>query len=134
MLRLCEIITAPSFMLIATLVLVSAGCADSEELARVRAMPINDVDLAGAADGSYPGEFTYGKFKYVVMTTIHRQRITGIDVMANRKEWHARKAEDVIPRIIEAQTPNVDAVTGATTTSKALMKAVEESLHKAPRY
>jgi len=129
-----ESIILSGFVMMVVLTVMSAGCADSEELARVRAMQISDVDLTGAADGSYPGEFTYGKFKYVVMTTIDRQRITGIDVLANRNEWHARKAEQVIPRIIEAQTPNVDAVTGATTTSKALMKAVEQSLHRATKY
>jgi uncharacterized protein with FMN-binding domain len=30
--------------------------------------------------------------------------------------------------MIKEQTPNVDAISGATTTSKALMKAVENSL------
>jgi uncharacterized protein with FMN-binding domain len=34
----------------------------------------------------------------------------------------------VIPEIIKKQSPNVDAISGATTTSKALMKAVEKSL------
>jgi uncharacterized protein with FMN-binding domain len=48
--------------------------------------------------------------------------------MQNRKTKYSKRAEGVIPRIIERQTPNVDAVSGATTTSKALMKAVENSL------
>lgn len=120
-------------MLMILLAIVSAGCGLRGEMLRVREMPINDVDLTGIVDGSYPGEFSFGGFTYVVMTTVERSRIHSIDVLANYNSRPARKAEAVIPRIIEAQTPNVDAVTGATTTSKALMKAVENSLRSAPR-
>ena len=124
----------PGVVLMVLLAIVSAGCADREEMLRVRNMTINDVDPVGIVDGSYPGEFTCGNFTYVVMTTVERGRIRSIDVLPNRRGRSARKAEAIIPRIIEAQTPNVEAVTGATTTSKALMKAVENSLRNAPRH
>jgi len=112
---------------------VFVSCQNREEMRDVRDMTVGDVDPAAIADGDYPGEFTYDKFTYVVMTTIHCGRIGSIDVLACRNNRHARKAQAVISRIIEAQTTNVDAITGATTTSKALMKAVENSLADAPR-
>ena len=55
-------------------------------------------------------------------------RIAQIKVRKNRDTKHAKKAEGVIERVLEAQTPNVDASTGATTTSKALLKAIENGL------
>jgi len=51
-----------------------------------------------------------------------------IDLVWTVNASYAKKAAAVIPRVIERQMPNVDAVTGATATSKAILKAVERSL------
>ena len=101
---------------------------------QVREMPIRNVDLSGIPNGVYHGAFTYGSgkgFTYRVQTHVVNYRIHGIDVVANRDSKYARKAAGVLMRIVELQTPNVDAVSGATTTSKAFMKAVENSLRDA---
>jgi len=104
------------------------------QLKKVREMPINDIDLAQVKDGTYTGDFTYGlfgiDFTYIVETDVQSQRITDIRVIQNRNTNHAKLAENVIFRVIKAQSPNVDAHTGATTTSKALLKAIEHSLVK----
>jgi len=94
----------------------------------VRQMPIYDVDLATVPDGAYEGSFEHKGFTYEVRTTVAGRRIVKIDVLKNRTSSYARKAEGVIPRVIAKQTPNVDAVTGATKSSKILLKAVENSL------
>lgn len=97
----------------------------------IREMSIRDVDLLQINDGTYTGNFTYGKgkgFTYAVETQVKNHKIIGINILSNRDSKHAKKAEGVIDRIIRQQTPNVDAVSGATTTSKALMKAVENAL------
>lgn len=48
--------------------------------------------------------------------------------LQNRKSHYARFAEGVFPRIMKKQKANVDTITAATTTSKCLMKAVENAL------
>ena len=115
-------------------IILCSGLMACSQLKKVREMPINDIDLAQIKDGTYTGDFTYGlfgiNFTYVVETDINSNRITDIRVVKNRKTNHAKLAEKVIPRVIEAQSPNVDAHTGATTTSKALLKAIEHSLVK----
>lgn len=103
------------------------GCA-SQEMIRVRQMDIQDVDIDGIQDGEYLGSFAYSGFDYKVKTIINGHRIKDIEVLQNRDSKHAKRAEGVLPEIIKRQTPNVDAISGATTTSKALMKAVENSL------
>jgi len=108
------------------------GCV-SEEIRTVRTMRINDVDLSRVRDGSYEGSFSYGSFNYLVRTTVKKGRIVKVDILKNRDTTYAMKAEKVAERVIEKQTPNVDAVTGATTTSKALLKAIEYSLSGADR-
>jgi uncharacterized protein with FMN-binding domain len=54
--------------------------------------------------------------------------ITGVD---NRKSPYVTYAEGVFRKIVREQRIDVDAVTGATTTSKAFMKAVENALESA---
>jgi uncharacterized protein with FMN-binding domain len=103
------------------------GCA-SQEMLRVRQMDIKDIDINQIQDGDYTGSFSYCGFDYEVKTTVNRHKIENIVVLHNRDTNHAKRAEGVIAEILKNQTPDVDAVAGATTTSKALMKAVENSL------
>jgi uncharacterized protein with FMN-binding domain len=107
--------------------LVFLGCA-SQEMNRVRQMEIKNVDIDGIKDGEYIGAYSYSGFEYRVKTIVAAHQIKNIEILQNRNSKHARLAEGVLSEIIKRQTPNVDAVSGATTTSKALMKAVENAL------
>ena len=107
--------------------LVLSGCA-SQEMIRVRQMDIHNVDISNIRDGEYVGSFSYGGFEYRVKTIVNSHRIMDIEILQNRNTKHAERAEGVVAEIIKKQTPAVDAISGATTTSKAIMKAVENSL------
>ena len=112
------------------LLLVLWGCA-SQEMLRVRQMDIQTVDISSIPNGAYPGSFSYGGFDYKVKTMVKDHRIVDIEIVRNRATTYAKRAEGVVSAIIREQTPDVDAVSGATTTSKAIMKAVENSLKAA---
>lgn len=101
-----------------------------KEISQIQKMEIVTVDLNEVMDGVYPGDFSYGKFTYEVEVTVKNHKIEGIKVIKNRNSKYAKMAEGVLARIIEKQTLQVDAISGATTTSKAFMKAVENALHK----
>jgi uncharacterized protein with FMN-binding domain len=58
-------------------------------------------------------------------------RITDIAEIGGRHSVYVDYAQGVFSKIIRDQTANTDAITGATTTSKAYMKAVEDALSKA---
>ncbi len=111
--------------------LIVSSCATQEMLA-VREMQIKDVDLRSLADGDYVGAFSYGGFEYRVKTVVKERRIVDVVVLQNRDTDYAKEAEGVLPEMVKRQTPNVDAISGATTTSKALMKAVENALISGP--
>jgi len=115
------------YLMIGLGLLAITGCV-SNEMGSVRDMPIHDVDLQTVADGEYPGSFSYGGFTYQVATTVKGHAIVDVKIVQNKKTRHATKAEGVIPLILEHQTPNVDGVSGASISSKALKKAVENSL------
>ena len=94
----------------------------------VRHLEFQDVDLTQIADGDYRGEFGYGSNMYVVEVKLKDHKIVAIEMVKNRDSKHAKKAEGIIERVIDAQSVQVDVVTGATTTSKAILKAIEYAL------
>lgn len=89
------------------------------------------LDFTSIPDGLYRGMFTYGAFNFIVDVTAANGKVTAIKIIQNRGNQQSKNAEVVLTRIIEAQSLDVDAVSGATATSRALTKAVEGALMKA---
>lgn len=102
----------------------------SAEVQAVRSMRIQHVDLSKVKDGDYLGAFAYGGFNYVVRVNVVDHQIVDVLVLNNRTTKWAKKAEGVVKSIIDQQKNDVDAISGATTTSKALLKAIERALAK----
>jgi uncharacterized protein with FMN-binding domain len=119
-------------VVLGVVVLGVTGLTISERsLEKYRRMPIRDLNAAGIPDGTYDGESSIGNFKYRVQVELHEGRITRISAPVSRRSVYVDYAQGVFSKIIRDQTPNTDAITGATTTSKAYMKAVEDALGKA---
>jgi uncharacterized protein with FMN-binding domain len=97
-------------------------------LQRIRNMTINEPDLRRLENGRYIGRAEVGGFSFVVEVIMTDHRMEEIKVLKNGDSSYERWAEGVISKILRYQTLQVDAITGATTTSKALMKAVSNSL------
>lgn len=115
-------------VVIAIGILSSLMLCNTAEMKRVRAMPINEIDLSSIPDGTYKGDYSYGGFTYEVEVVVRNHMIENINILKNRKTYHALEAEGVIAEVLKTQSLNVDAITGATTTSKALLKAIENAL------
>ncbi|MFQ5772137.1 MAG: FMN-binding protein [bacterium] len=92
-------------------------------------LPVKDITLAEVVDGIYTGEAKYG-FNYVVEVAIKDHKIDYIRITKNRNSFYAELAEGLIKKVMHAQNLNVGAVTGATTTSKCLLKAIENAIEK----
>jgi uncharacterized protein with FMN-binding domain len=97
---------------------------------RVKNLTIGPVDLARVADGTYEGFYDLDLVKARMAVTVRDHKIVDVKIV---KHDHGRgaKAEAVSNEIVKKQTPVVDAVTGATASSKAIMKAAEDALKKA---
>lgn len=95
-----------------------------------RQMEIQNVDLSRLEDGVYQGEYTYGHYTYMVTVQIKNHKIEEIEVSHGNQNERAKVAEGVLDRVVTEQKLDVDVISGATTTSKALLKAVENALSK----
>jgi uncharacterized protein with FMN-binding domain len=88
---------------------------------------VGPVDLSTVPDGTYEGEF--GEFLVFVRlnVTVRDHRITDVEIVEQRC-GEGYEATETLERIVQAQSPRVDAVTGATGSSMAIMIAAHRAL------
>ena len=83
-------------------------------------------------DGIYTAEAMGFDGKITVQITVAEDKITDITLLsAEDEEEYLSRAKQVIPAILEGQSPNVDAVSGATYSSTGILNAVKLALAKA---
>jgi uncharacterized protein with FMN-binding domain len=96
----------------------------------VRNMPIGAIDLSKIADGVREGSFSLSDISCKVKVTVKSNKIESVEIVENATNDLAKKAEKVAGNVLAAQSLQVECVTGATATSKAILKAVENALKK----
>jgi uncharacterized protein with FMN-binding domain len=101
-----------------------------QEMRAAQEMTINDVPISTIPNGTYTGSFTSGNATYAVRVTVFDGRLEAVKVLQNRNTADAKKAENIIGRVIEQQKLTVDPEPGAAAASKALLKAIEKALTK----
>lgn len=113
----------------ALLILVSGGMGYmTHGLGETENLVINQVDFSQIDDGVYTGEYRGHRWSNTVEVTVRDRTVTEIR-MIEKQQFHLDGPVDrIISRIIAEQTLPVDVITGATATSKAIMKAVEIAL------
>jgi uncharacterized protein with FMN-binding domain len=116
--------------LIIGIILTVSSVMQYSQLVHYRNLPVNDINLSNIDDGVYIGKVNYS-FEYEVKVHIKNCMIENIEIIKNRNSFYARMAEGIKHKILREQKINIDAVTGATTTSKILMKAVETAVSSA---
>lgn len=98
---------------------------EQKELAELN---IQEIDLTKVDDGSYEGSYDSSLIKVKVMVEVKDHEISYIDLVQHDNGKGA-PAEEIIPEVIYTQSLKVDAVSGATCSSKAILKAIENALN-----
>ena len=93
------------------------------------AIKVENVDFADVKDGTYEGSLDAIAVKAAVSVDVSGGRVTGIELRAH-SHGPNHSAEAILPRIVEAQSLDVDAVTGSSISSKVIRKAVELAVRK----
>jgi len=82
-------------------------------------------------DGVYEGSYSGFPNKASVRVTIKDKKMFNIEI-TEHQAWKGKKAElPILKRIIETQSTKVDAVSGATNSSRVIMNAVQKAIEKA---
>lgn len=89
---------------------------------------IGELDLSLVNDGVYKESYFYNEaMGATVVVTVIDHRIDTI-VIQEHKTGLGKKAEAIVDRVIDKQTLQVDSVSGATGSSKIILKAIENAL------
>ena len=99
-------------------------------LKAARNLLIEPADLSRIPDGTYTGTYESYRWTNAVAVTVRGHQITAIEPISplvSREEL----ATTLTQRVLDSQTNNVDAVSGATASSNAFLKAVENALRSA---
>ncbi|HSK69427.1 MAG TPA: FMN-binding protein [Candidatus Limnocylindria bacterium] len=107
--------------------LVVAGVAAFQGMGEVRGLTIGAVDLARVPDGAFEGEYKAGRFHYKVLVTVEGAKVTDVETLT-APMGREGVLQGLEQRVLDEQTPALDAVTGASLDGKAWLKAVENAL------
>lgn len=93
---------------------------------------ITKTNLAKIPDGVYEGSFKDFLVNVSVAVEVKNRRIRSVSI---KKQFAGKgyEALDTTDRIVKAQNPKVDAVTGATGSSKGIMIAAHRALRSAKK-
>jgi uncharacterized protein with FMN-binding domain len=99
----------------------------SNSLAEIQALL---PDMNNKADGLYNGNYILSgtPVKVDLNVTVQNNKIAAINIIKHTCSPIGKKAEKITGKVIEQQSLNVDAISGATGSSKAILKAVENAL------
>ena len=123
--KLFIIIAGVAILLIIGAIIITSGLKDGKTVV------LDGIDLSQIPNGSYSGTYKHGRWTNTVTVHVENGRITAIDIVKDVAGAGITNCSDeILHRVLEAQSTQVDAVSGATVTSKAYLKAIEDALQK----
>lgn len=112
-------------LLAAMLLFVTMGLREATNLT------LHTVSLTNVPDGRYTGAYENNRFSNTVTVTVKDHAIAAIQP-EKAALGQDTLAQELTERVIAAQSPAVDGVSGATASSKSMLKAIENALQSAP--
>jgi len=107
----------------------------SKEHREARSLPLNAVDFSKLNDGTYHGAYEGGMYKWRAnecQVTVSSGKATDIQLAGSKDPGGKNTQHEALyDRAIQAQSLQVDTISGATLTSKAYLQAVENALVQA---
>ena len=117
-----------SLFVIFSLIIVSGIFYLSRGLNTGENIKLNGVDLQNIEDGVYEGDYQAGRWSNKLAVVVKNNKIMKIDIKDDVTFMNSAVTKEVFNKVIKAQDTRVDTVTGATVTSKAYLKAIENGL------
>lgn len=93
-------------------------------------LEVGAVDLTTLADGTYDGEYSAGRWTNKIRVTVKDHKITGIDNVKDVTFVKPELTKQLFDKVMEKQNTDIDIISGATVTSKAYLKSIENALTK----
>ncbi|MNC17787.1 FMN-binding domain protein [compost metagenome] len=125
-----------------TLIILGGMLLSAPGRREVQQLTIEDVDFKTLRNGTYVGQFTGTKDHFrdtKVQVTVTAGQISDIQILKGALDKNGEPLElksglsiaDLFNHVIKSQSLQVDVISGATLTSKAHLKALENALKQA---
>ena len=98
----------------------------------VQDISVSMPDLSDIQDGNYVGEYSISLVYVQVEVFINNHQITDI-VIRQHDNGSGSAAESIVNDVMEEQSLDIDAVSGATVSSKCILKAVENAIENSEK-
>lgn len=93
----------------------------------INGINIENVDLSKVKDGNYTGNCDAIVIGAEVNVKVENHKIINVELVKHKNE-RGKNAEIIPERVVQAQSLQVDTVSGATNSSKVILKAIENAL------
>ncbi len=104
----------------------------TKEHREAASLPLNKVDFDRLSDGKYHGVYAGGMYKWRFNecdVTVTNGKVTDINLTASADPGKENaNAEMLYDRVIQAQSLQVDTISGGTLTSKGYLQCIENAL------
>ena len=87
------------------------------------------IDVFKVEDGTYEGHSELGPIIVDVKVTVEKGKITEIEIV-NHQNGLGQSAKVIVDEMVDKNTYDVDAVSGATVSSEVIINAVNDALQK----
>ena len=112
-------------LIIAAFIAITNGLSEGQNVA------LSGIDLSSISDGDYTGTYEHGRWTNTIMVHVRNRVITSIDIVRDVAAAGITNCSDeVFRRVMANQDTRIDVVSGATVTTKAYLKAIEDALRK----
>lgn len=91
---------------------------------------ISSINPSSLDDGIYKGSYSAGRWSNELAVTMKEGKIQEIKIIKDMDIAPPEISNEIFSRVIKLQNTDVDAVSGATVTSKAYLKSIETALTK----
>lgn len=90
---------------------------------------INGIDVSNLNDGIYNGKYKAGRWTNELNITVKDYKIIKIDIKDDVTFPNSDVSYELFSEVIGKQNTTVDVISGATVTSKAYLKSIEDALN-----
>jgi uncharacterized protein with FMN-binding domain len=97
-------------------------------MSAAKAIQIGTVNPSALADGSYEGSYNGGRFTNEVQVTVKSGKIENIQTEKTVTFEKQETTKALFDSVVARQNTDVDVQSGATLTSKAYLKSIENAL------
>ena len=108
-------------------VLIGASLYLKRLVNNVNSIMVSNLNMANITDGIYVGKYSITPVYVEVEASVTEHKITNIKIIEHENGLGG-KAEKIVDDVISRQSLEVDAVSGATVSSKCIIKTIENAL------